>query len=973
MLTIPAEFQRALSSDAQTAGSILSTIAAIDTLFSHRSLPLFPEYTDHSVRHMQEILQTAQVLIPEKVLVASGRAPRAPFTPTDVGVLVAAVLFHDIGMHLTEDGFFHLLESGGPLIAELDRKSWATLWSDFSSEARRWDANRLEQILGSPEPVMGLPTGKARLMPRDRLLIGEFVRRHHARMAHEAVVFGIPGVGGRHLLLANPPTPEFAGLCGLVARSHGLALRSAAAYARAKYPRSFQGIHPVYLMAVLRISDYLQVQSSRAPRARLQIEALMSPLSNREWRAHAAVRNISYDEDDPESIFVTATPSNVDDYLHLRDLLAGLQLELDTAWAVLGEEYGRYPRLRHLRLTLRRVQSNLDNPETIASDIQYLPMRCVLETAPAELLNLLVAPLYGDDPNAALRELIQNAVDACRELDDLLSQMPGTSRPEHSQRSDISITLDQRQEDPDWTFSISDRGVGMTPETVRNYFLKAGASFRNSDAWKSQHTVDTIGPRVLRTGRFGIGVLASFLLGSKIEVTTRHVSNHQGVSFTVTLSDKLVELRKHNRPVGTTISVRLTPEMGNRLHGLLSRRDRPFGQLPDQVYLFSKPSLSIHVNGARIKLGIRWPSPDRARTRPTWQPLNVPGYQDVFWNYSGRAGRLACNGFAVMQHYDWQSPWQLPNVSVIDPHGQFPLTLTRNAIIGETLPFDVELLRDVSENFVASLLAERTAPHVSDGLAFLPTIRARHPAIHAYDGSFDYVFLTHGVTLARRELVTRAGVNVVVQYYGASARCIPWPVPQGVGAMFTLPHSRRVRRFGLKTDTTFAVGDPFGAGPRLRGAVWPFLHAPLRILARNPSITWEGRELSDFTRQALDHGCVLVAEAGAGQSPIETDTYVDLLRLGHVALIVEYHLDALETTATSMDATDDIVKIIDEHLGPHLVIPYDLTERQRQFPAAFEALSSHLAKHAARQEWASARRRESQQRGRHMSSRRLWP
>jgi molecular chaperone HtpG len=324
MISIPRPLNQVISDEPRVAATVLSLIADFNEVFANRSLAFFPEYTDHSLMHMQEVLETAATLIPEHLFDAIGRA--GAFTSTDAGVLSAAVLLHDIGMHLTEDGFFFLLESGGPLVKELDMKSWMHLWSDFCTEARHWDGSKLERILGSADPISTLPPTKASLTYRDRLLIGEFIRRNHARIAHEAAVFGIPGTSERMPILANPPTAEFADLVGLIARSHGLSLRAAASYSKRRYSRTFQGIHAVYLMAVLRIADYLQVQPSRAPGARLQIEALRSPLSVREWRVHASVRDISYDEDDPESVFVTATPPDLESFLHVQTLLSGQQL-----------------------------------------------------------------------------------------------------------------------------------------------------------------------------------------------------------------------------------------------------------------------------------------------------------------------------------------------------------------------------------------------------------------------------------------------------------------------------------------------------------------------------------------------------------------------------------------------------------------------------------------------------------------------
>jgi len=64
------------------------------------------------------------------------------------------------------------------------------------------------------------------------------------------------------------------------------------------------------------------------------------------------------------------------------------------------------------------------------------------------------------------------------------------------------------------------RGIGMTVDTVINYFLKAGASLRRSELWRETYEDAEGKSRVLRSGRFGVGVLAAYLLGDEISVAT---------------------------------------------------------------------------------------------------------------------------------------------------------------------------------------------------------------------------------------------------------------------------------------------------------------------------------------------------------------------------------------------------------------------------------------------------------------------
>jgi len=139
--------------------------------------------------------------------------------------------------------------------------------------------------------------------------------------------------------------------------------------------RKYGNCHPVYVMALLRIADYLQLQRDRAPGGVLRVKGIRSPKSRREWAAHESVQNINYDQhDDPEvvEIIVNPTKTSIDTFLRLQSWLTDIQSELDATWAVLGEVYGRFNE-RDLGLTIRRIQSNLENKRSFGRTAGYIP------------------------------------------------------------------------------------------------------------------------------------------------------------------------------------------------------------------------------------------------------------------------------------------------------------------------------------------------------------------------------------------------------------------------------------------------------------------------------------------------------------------------------------------------------------------------------------------------------------------------
>lgn len=546
IINLPPKLETLLKRDSLLHGSVLLALAEFGPWIERSGTPFFPEYTDHGATHIAEVLQTASSLVRDEAWPI--------FTASDAALLSLATLLHDSAMHLNEDGFLSLVGGAYPAPVLPGDQPWPDMWAEFLSQAAKFDGRTLTRVFGSTEPIHRPAVDPSKWEFRDRLLIGEFLRRHHSQLAHEIASYGVPGPVSNKIRLKNLPS-DLGMLAGLIARSHGVRLRDCLKHLSSTDLREYKGVHAVFLMALLRVSDYIQIHQERAPSQLLQVKKLRSPFSEAEWKAHHAILDIRNTHNDPEAIFVHAAPGEVGIYLKLRRLLQGLQAELDSCWAVLGEVYGRFGALADLGLVIRRVRSNLDEESAFAASVTYVPCEAKFDAAGADLLKLLIQPLYGDIPEVGIRELMQNAVDACLELDDYIANTATSDLERPDQSADVVITLENNADGSRYV-TVVDRGIGMTPEIVRDYFLKAGASFRRSDTWRRQHESDTGNSRILRSGRFGVGALAVFLLGDEVEVSTRHVSasKGKGVHFNATLDTDEIQLNHCERPIGMGLS-----------------------------------------------------------------------------------------------------------------------------------------------------------------------------------------------------------------------------------------------------------------------------------------------------------------------------------------------------------------------------------------------------------------------------------
>ncbi|WP_162261736.1 ATP-binding protein [Bosea sp. Root381] len=706
----------------------------------------------------------------------------------DFAILINACLLHDAGLHLTKDGFYSLIDKNciwKPL-PHFNESPWHDLWISFLAEARRFNDKTLESLFGTNfKPVESFPNSSEVWSEFDYLLAGEFIRRHHARLAHEIAIYGIPSTNGTTFKIFNAEESDdifFAiELSGLVARSHGIPLRDTFKYLEKRFHGRIEtrSAHPVFLMALLRIADYLQIQSERAPTARTKMATMRSPISAREWLVHQCVEDIS-NVSDPESVDIKAKPTDVEAYLRLQHWVTGLQQELDQTWAVLGEVFGlqSHNKLNKLGLRFRRVKSNIDDTYDFERESDFVPQRINFTTSESELLKLLVGPLYSNDIMVGIREIVQNALDAVRELN-LLVDAGEIPAPTMQWQTDYDVKVEFLNSDEDncvGKIVISDRGVGMTLLTLRDYFLKAGASFRKSDAWKRQYEDGEGRSRVQRTGRFGVGALAAFLLGNRISVETRHYSAPvgRGLSFTATMDTDAINITYLDCPVGTRISVDIPKHVGKNISDSLpnlSWRKLSY-TLPISSYFGRKPSLAYSMGGETLDIDSSLILPSLNFTiDDIWHKVCIEHFT-IFWNYIGSGVPISVNNVIIndkkgnYRNYMDSDEFLFsdPNIEVVDFSGHFPLNLQRNELASRSFPFAKELLEDVVDDFIVSTI---------NSLIEDPSIIPDYPGIrtaysYRYSDRRTWLYCSDGLVLNRSSFLKKYNLNFAICNCGIS-------------------------------------------------------------------------------------------------------------------------------------------------------------------------------------------------------------
>jgi len=236
--------------------------------------------------------------------------------------------------------------------------------------------------------------------------------------------------------------------------------------------------------------------------------------------------------------------------------------------------------------------------EITPSGYRPLDFRFSVDTSSA--LQLFAGNTLYKDRRVFLRELIQNAVDACnlRRLYD----------PGFTPAIGIEFSRDLSR------IIVRDNGIGMSSQWIEKYFLNIGLSFYQSDEIvRANRSADI---QLSFISQFGIGFLSSFLVARQVIIKTRQAGS-DGYRIAVSQIDDYFDVRilDEKIAVGTEVTVIL---MENKTQYCRSLEYR--GYLKTNVRFLPIKIEFVDENGIRTILGqepLQYEEESRWETRLT--------------------------------------------------------------------------------------------------------------------------------------------------------------------------------------------------------------------------------------------------------------------------------------------------------------------------------------------------------------------
>ena len=283
------------------------------------------------------------------------------------------------------------------------------------------------------------------------------------------------------------------------------------------------------LVMLLQIADDLDLDFERVPLEYYKEIAPLDPISEQEWKKHQFTSGVSRAPDGSSRIEVKVVCESPKVHRALKLTERKIQDKLDKLPDYLFH-YSKYARYLPLRIVFNIKQRGYKTHDT----------KFVL--CEKKIIDMLTRRLY-KRKDVFIRELLKNAVDACRMRRALLKKRGMSFEPQ------ISFELNNGK------LIVSDNGVGMNLEVVKKHFTRIGESFYKSREFEEMDLDFT------PVSEFGIGVLTYFLASDKVIIETKTEKDEPLYIEAYGADDYLFVRKGKRKDVGTTVILYLKNEM----------------------------------------------------------------------------------------------------------------------------------------------------------------------------------------------------------------------------------------------------------------------------------------------------------------------------------------------------------------------------------------------------------------------------
>lgn len=546
------------------------------------------EFTLHDGDHLFRVLNLMERLIPKESI--------NELTSPELLLLIVSAFFHDIGMAPDEKEVlvWKKVWDHKPILEDNEQNTFNDFKRFFNS--RPEDEKRLKDLIS-----------KGNLSQADTIksyLITEYIRQTHAERARDIIE---QDWSEKIKFRDTDLTVELAQIC----YSHNedaLTLLDLD-----KNLLCGSGIYACLPLVgvILRLADIIDFDGKRTPSVLFSHLYVRNPISINEWNKHRAIEawDIS-----PDLIQFSAkcTHPVVESSIHEFCSIIDHELSLaNNIISTLNEFYAAKDRNLQIRLPLKVNREKIRTKTDIKNRPIYIYKDTKFNLSKTQVIELLMGTkLYGN-PEVALRELLQNSIDAC-----LLRK---AQEEKWGNLYEPKILVKYYTENEEDILEVIDNGTGMDEYIIDNYYSKIGSSFYKSKDFyslKAESNAD-FSP----TSRFGIGILSSFMISDVLIVDTKRVygphKSSDSLNITVEGQESIFWIKS---------GIRETPGTSTRL--ILRKSHNPWERMTENEFIENVENV---IPNPPFEISIETQSHKKKRDENSFKEITSYSLKDYTW------------------------------------------------------------------------------------------------------------------------------------------------------------------------------------------------------------------------------------------------------------------------------------------------------------------------------------------------------
>lgn len=327
-----------------------------------------------------------------------------------------------------------------------------------------------------------------------------------------------------------------------------------------------------------------------------------------------------------------------------------------------------------------------------------------------------------------------------------------------------------------------------------------------------------------------------------------------------------------------------------------------------------------------------------------WYNISSDIFKDIKWTYNNYNRRwnndwiLCCNGIVIsrgysIKGYSFPEFSEVPRISIYDYDGKLELSLDRNALSNDKLPFEKQLVVDVCKDIIAKLLITTDILDENRNIKQTNFIHRSLSKEQWLKKLSEYIIFKEGYCLNNSYNIQKLDKkNITYVWMNNECNLNEKIFDFGDGIVIKYEKVTKtnfkyiLEKSNLTIDKIYEVKD----------RRFYIDQAMFKVITDEEKSYLTKRFIKNMVYDCKDEKYICIDVGTPSKSRIDM---TELNRSENINLIAEYYLGNCKLVYDEIDIFSDIMT---EYIGDDVIIPFSLEERKKKYPKAFRELQKYM-------------------------------